>query len=94
MLKRYRIRRARRGAKDLTFEEAAELFSGLVAFEIDVDLDVLAIIADRAHDTAPTREQIDRFRAYRNALRAGHRVKIGTYPVFVEHDGGWTGVAE
>jgi hypothetical protein len=94
LVKRYRVHRARRGAEDLTFEEASELFHGLVAFEIDMDLEVLAVIAERAHDTSPTREQMDRFRAYRNALRAGHRVKVGTYPVFVEHDGGWTGVVE
>jgi hypothetical protein len=93
MWKNWKIRRARRGAEDLTFEEASELFHGLVAFEIDMDLEVLAVIAERAHDTSPNQETADRFRAYRNALRAGHRVKIGTYPVFIEYDGGWTGVA-
>ena len=92
MLKRLRIRRALRNARHLTFEEASELFHGLVMFEIAVDREVLAIIAERAHDTAQTREQMDRFRAYRNALRAGHRVRVGKYPAYVE--GRWTGVED
>lgn len=87
MFKRYRIRRARRDARTLSFDEAAEMFGAMLAFELDVEPDVLAVLADRACATAPSIEQADRYRAYRNALQAGYRVKFGVYPVYTKE--GW-----
>lgn len=72
--------RARRNAPKLSFAEAAELFHLLVVLDVVVDREVLVTVADRATETAPTQTHQDKFRTYRNALRAGQRIKFGTYP--------------
>jgi hypothetical protein len=80
-MEKRRARRARKGLQGATFEEAAELFGTLVGLEVPTRREELVAIAEYAAEHAPTQAEAERFRTYRNALRAGRTLRWKHLPM-------------
>lgn len=87
MFDRYRIRKTERKARRImrraSYEQAAAIMQALASSHVPHTRAVAAIAAERAEETATTRAAADRARRYRDALAAGHRVKVSTFPAVV-----------
>jgi hypothetical protein len=67
---------AGRNSSVLDYTEAAETFSLAVLYDMPASDRTLVALADRAVETAPNQQLADLFRSYRNAIRAGRKIKV------------------